>query len=60
MKIKKEEIFALVQGQPLLPDYSADPFVRRRVGLALAKSCGASTDEKNGLDWPVSTPSGRV
>jgi hypothetical protein len=53
MKIKNEEIRALVQAQTALPDYSADPFVQRRVGLALAKSRGACTDEKNGLDWPI-------
>jgi hypothetical protein len=48
MTIKKEDIRALVQAQIVLPDYSADPFVRRRVGLALARSCGACTDEENG------------
>jgi hypothetical protein len=58
MAIKNAEIRALVQAQIVLPDYSADPLVQRRVGLALAKSCGARTDEKNGLDWPASTPSG--
>jgi hypothetical protein len=60
MKIKNEEIFALVQAQPLLPDYSADPFVQRRVGLVLAKSGGARTNEKDGLDWPVLLSSDRI
>jgi hypothetical protein len=55
MTIKNEAMAALVEAQGVLPDYSADPFVGRRVGLALAKSCGARTDEKNGLDWPVAS-----
>ena len=58
MTIKTEELRALVQAQNVLPDYSADPLVQRRVGLALARSCGAGSDEKNGLDWPVTTASG--
>ena len=43
MTIKKEnlDIRALIQAQPVLPDYLADPLVQRRIGQLLAGFCEA-------------------